>query len=391
VIHAAGILFRDQARRLLLLRRADGSYPEHWALPAGKIEVGETAEQGARRETLEELTYEYCGSLKRLAHHRDDTVDFTTFTARVDHFEPTLNDEHDAFLWVTPREALNLKLHPGVRGLLTSRLAMDAKPKKIEQAPIVLKEIRPNLGVEAAYRRKLLDLLERMRNDLLRRLKTTYHPVAEQIGMDDDPVVTLRRGMRLWRLKWVKRFDRMSEDIAKIFAERNQQNLDVAFRKRLKDAGFTVAFKPTERMTSAYRAVVAENVNLIKSIPQQFLKDVESSVWTNVMKGSDLHTLSKDLREKYGISHRRAAFIATDQNAKARAVFEEARRSELGIEEAEWRHSGAGKYKRPTHIAMDRKRYKIKEGMWDPAVQKYIWPGTEPRCRCTSRSILPKQ
>lgn len=390
MIHAAGILFRDPLRNLLLLRRVAGHFPGYWALPGGKIEEGESREQAARRETLEETGHEYRGELKRLAQRRDDVVDFTTFTARTNRFKPGLNEEHDAFLWVTPKEALNLKLHPGVRDVLTSRLAMDAKPKRIEQAPIVLKEIQPNLGVEAAYRRRLQDLLERMRDDLLHHIKTTYHPVAEQIGMDDDPVVTLRRGMRLWRRKWVKKFDRMNEDIAKMFAERNQQNLDMAFRKRLKDAGFTVTFKPTERMTSAYRAVVAENVNLIRSIPQQFLKDVESSVWTNVMKGSDLHTLSKDLRQKYGISHRRAAFIATDQNAKARAVFEEARRSELGIEEAEWRHSGAGKYKRPTHVAMDRKRYKIKQGMWDSAVQKYIWPGTEPRCRCTSRSVLPQ-
>ena len=389
MISAAGILFRDSSRRVLLLRRADGHYPNHWALPGGKLEEGETAEQAARRETLEEVQYDYRGELVRLARRHDDIVDFTTFTACVDRFDLVLNPEHDAFLWVTPREALNLKLHPGVRAVLQPRLAADARQKGLAPAPVVLREIRPNAGIEAAYRKRLQELLERMTADLLRKLKTTYHPVAEQIGMDDDPVVTLRRGMRLWRHLWVKRFDRMSEDIAQMFATRNQQNLDVAFRKRLKEAGFTVAFRPTERMTSAYRAVVAEQVNLIKSIPQQFLKDVESSVWANVMKGSDLHALSTDIRAKYGVSARRAAFIASDQNAKARAVFEEARRSELGIEEADWRHSGAGKHPRPTHVAMNGKRYKIKEGMWDPAVQKYIWPGTEPHCRCISRSVLP--
>lgn len=390
MIHAAGILFRDPSRRLLLLRRADGAFPGTWALPGGKIEPGETAEQAARRETAEETELSYNGPLKRLARRRDEFVDFTTFTARAEHFGPVLNEEHDAFLWVTLPEALNLRLHPGVRALLApQKMAGDAKP--FEAPPIVLKEIHPNLGIEAAYRRKLQELLERMTADLLRRLKTIYHPAADQIGMDDDPVIALRRGMRLWRRLWVKRFDRMSEDIAKMFATRNQANLDVAFRKRLKEAGFTVRFRPTERMVSAYRAVVSEQVNLIKSIPQQFLKDVESSVWANVMKGSDLHSLSKDIREKYGVSYRRAAFIATDQNAKARAVFEEARRSELGIEEAEWRHSGAGKHPRPTHVAMNGKRYKIKQGMWDSAVQKFIWPGTEPRCRCTSRSVLPNR
>ena len=260
---------------------------------------------------------------------------------------------------------------------------------KLDAPEIVLKEIRPNQGVEAAYRKQLDAMLQRMTADLLKRLKKSYRPVAEQIGMDDDPVVVLRSVMRMWARRWISDFDKMSTDIAEMFAKRNQQNLDVAFRKRLKDAGFTVRFRPTERMVSAYRAVVAENVNLIKSVPQQFLREVESMVWVSSMKGGTLHEVSTEIRKRYGVSARRAAFIATDQNAKARATFEEARRSELGIEEATWRHSNAGKHPRPTHVAMDGQRYKIKQGMWDPAIQKYTWPGVEPRCRCTSRAILP--
>lgn len=261
--------------------------------------------------------------------------------------------------------------------------------KPLQQPDVVLREIRPNAGTEARYRKRLQDMLDRMTADLLKRLKRVYHPAAEQIGMDDDPVIVLRTVMRIWGRAWSKRFDDMSTDVAQMFAKRNQENLDVAFRKRLKDAGFTVKFRPSERMTSAYRAIVAENVSLIRNVPQQFVTQVQSVVYDNVMKGSDLHALSKSLREQLGISSRRASFIATDQNAKARAIFEEARRSELGIEEAEWRHSGAGKHPRPTHVAMDRKRYKIKQGMWDPAIKKFIWPGTEPRCRCISRSVIP--
>lgn len=388
MIRASGILFRDTDRRLLLLRRVGGRFPDHWALPGGKVEAGETNEQAARRETLEETEYDYDGSLKKLARRRDQFADFTTFTARIDRFEPTLNDEHDAFLWVTLPEALNLRLHPGVRAVLApKKLATDAKP--LEQPPVVLRAIHPSAGLEAAYRKRLQDMLERMTADLMKRLKRTYRPAADRIGMDDDPVVSLRSVMRIWGRIWVKRFDTASVDIAEMFAKRSQANLDIAFRKRLKDAGFTVKFRPTERMVSTYRATVAEQVGLIKSIPQQYLKDVEGAVWRNVMEGSNLHGLSKELRQKYGVSYRRAAFIAEDQNAKARTVFEDARRSELGIEEAEWRHSHAGRRPRVTHVAMDRKRYKIKQGMWDSAVQKYIWPGMLPKCRCGSRSILP--
>lgn len=261
--------------------------------------------------------------------------------------------------------------------------------KSLRQPDITLREIRPNVGIEARYRKHLQDMLARMAADLQKQIKRVYHPAAEQIGMDDDPVVTLRGVLRRHGKIWTKRFDRMSADVAAMFATRNQQNLDIAFRKRLKDAGFTVKFRPTERMTSAYRVVVAENVNLIKSIPQQYLKDVESSVWANVMRGSDLHALSKDLREKYGVSARRAALISMDQNSKARALFESTRRQELGITQAIWKHSRAGKSYRPSHVKMDGQKFDVGKGMWDPDAKQWIQPGMLINCRCTSRSVLP--
>lgn len=390
MIHAAGILFRDDTRRLLLLRRADGHYCGTWALPGGKLEEGESAEQAARRETLEETEHDYRGELKHLARRRDDVVDFTTFTARTERFEPALNDEHDAFLWVTLPEALNLKLHPGVRAVLAPRLATDSKPKRLEQPPVVLKEINPSLGLEAAYRRKLRDLLDRMTKDLFRKLKAVYPDASEHLALDDDPVVTLRQVMNRWGRIWIKRFDRASTDIAQMFATRSQQNLELAFRKRLRDAGFTVRFRPTERMVSAYRATVAEQVGLIKSIPQEFLKDVEGVVYRGVMRGGDMNLISKEIRAKYGISARRAALIARDQVAKSKSVFENERRNELGIKTAIWRHSHAGKIPRPSHVKMDRKEFEIAKGMWDEDEQLWIQPGQLINCRCTSRSVLPR-
>ena len=144
-------------------------------------------------------------------------------------------------------------------------------------------------------------------------------------------------------------------------------------------------------MVQAYRAVVSENVNLIRSIPQKFLTDVQSQVWQSVMKGAKQSQLAQGIREKYDLSWRRAALIARDQNNKAKAVMEEARRSELGIDEAIWMHSGGGKEPRPEHVkwGAQKKRYKIREGMYSSVDGAYVWPGTAISCRCTSRSIIP--
>jgi SPP1 gp7 family putative phage head morphogenesis protein len=252
-----------------------------------------------------------------------------------------------------------------------------------------LRGITPNAGVAAWYREQLQDLTRRMARDALRKLRRHYRPALSRLALDDDPIVTLRRVMSVWGRLWQKRFDDMSKDIAALFADRSQRHLDSAFRKRLKDAGFTVSFRPTERQVSAYRAVVAENVNLIRSIPREFLKDVQGTVWRSVMTGGTMGELSTSIRKKYGISYRRASFIASDQTNKAKAVMEQARRGELGIREATWKHSHAGRQPRPAHVKMDGKRFDVAKGMWDPHEQQWIQPGELPRCRCTSRSIIP--
>lgn len=51
----ARLLLLDANRRVLLFRHTDGHGREFWATPGGGLEPGETVEQAARREALEEL------------------------------------------------------------------------------------------------------------------------------------------------------------------------------------------------------------------------------------------------------------------------------------------------------------------------------------------------
>lgn len=120
VQRAAGVLLTSPAGRVLLMRRRPGGedHGGEWAFPGGGIEDGETAEQAARRELSEETGAAYDGALTSWTRRIKDGVDFTTFRATVDEFEPKLNDEHDLAKWVTLEEALaeppgEVILHPG--------------------------------------------------------------------------------------------------------------------------------------------------------------------------------------------------------------------------------------------------------------------------------------
>lgn len=167
---AAGIIFRAPDGSVLLLKRSpdDVNFAGHWSLPGGGADPGETAEQAATRESLEEIGREPPGPLRLISRKETPTgMVFHTFECPVaDRFEPTLNGEHTDFVWALP-DALPDPMHPKVRATLTGggaadsvttdRLAMDrdtVRQKdedgrlKVERANISKAVVNPYLGRE---------------------------------------------------------------------------------------------------------------------------------------------------------------------------------------------------------------------------------------------------
>jgi uncharacterized protein with gpF-like domain len=266
-------------------------------------------------------------------------------------------------------------------------------PKK--QA-VTLKAIHANRGVEAWYKNQLQDLVARCVANMASHIRAslTEAPLIGGLSMAHDaknPSTNLKRTMDKWARKWQAKFDRTATELAQKFADRTTKATEGAFMGALQEAGFIVKFKPSPPAMEAYQAVIGENVNLIRNLGRETLDDIQGKVWESVRTGHDMNTLSKQLAEIPGINMRRAALIARDQNNKAKAVLESVRRKELGIKEAIWQHSGGGVTPRPTHVkaGADKVRFDVAKGWYDPAVKKYIWPGTEINCRCVSKAIVP--
>ena len=252
----------------------------------------------------------------------------------------------------------------------------------------ILRPVWPNAGLEAEFRRKLYDLIEEMNRSFSYWIKAAYRADPPVMALDVTPAVQIRIATNKLSRRWQKRFDVASKELAKYFTTAMNKRSDKVLMAILKKGGWTVRFQMTPAMKDIMKATIAEQVGLIRSIPQQYLVNVQSMVMQSVKVGRDLGPLAKEIEKQYGVTKRRAALIARDQNNKATASMIRARQVEVGIKKAVWLHSGGGKTPRKSHVANSGKTYSTDTGWYDPNEKKWIFPGELINCRCVSRSLI---
>jgi|WetSurMetagenome_2_1015567.scaffolds.fasta_scaffold00813_16 SPP1 gp7 family putative phage head morphogenesis protein len=255
---------------------------------------------------------------------------------------------------------------------------------------ITLRAVRANAGIAAAYQRKILALVDDMARSYAWFLRAQYRADPPVLAQDASPAAALLRALNGLFRRWEKNFEEAAPKLADWFAQSTWRRTDAALKKILRDGGYSVKFQITPAMRDVMDATVAENVGLIKSIPAEFHTKVEGMVMRSVTAGRDLQSLTRDLQKTFGITRRRAEFIAHDQNSKATTSLRRAREISIGITEGVWLHSHAGKVPRPTHLKNNGKTFNLETG-WhdpDPKVDANIMPGELPRCRCTWRPVV---
>jgi SPP1 gp7 family putative phage head morphogenesis protein len=258
------------------------------------------------------------------------------------------------------------------------------------RAKKTLKATRPNLGIEAAYRRELLALIDEMHKSVGYWIKAKFKANEPRIAeaQDATPADALRVAVSRLAKRWQSRFDDAAGKLADYFARAVEERSTASLKKILKDSGFSVKFQMTPVMNDIFDATVNQNVALIKSIGSQYLGDVEGMVQRSIQSGRDIKGLTNELEQRYGITRRRAELIARDQNNKAQSAFTRARRIECGITQAVWMHSHGGETPRPSHVALNGKLFDVAKGAWDVTEQKWIQPGELVNCKCVSRPVV---
>ena len=279
--------------------------------------------------------------------------------------------------------------------------------------------IRPNAGIERAYRARLMALIDDMYASLhwwlLAEYKRQLPRIREydraqdgrpwivravrrmggRMGFDASPAVDMRRALRRRYRQWQRTFDDRAGNIASWFVDQSVRAAtasvsgSVAKAVGAKSASLGVEWQLTRAMNNAVQSIVAENVALIKSLPTHDFLELEGLFMRAVRTGYDAGRLTEELERRYDITTDRARFICRDQLAKATESLTRVRMQEIGIEEAVWVHTGVGRTFRGTHVHMNGQRFRLDKGMFDSAVGRYVQPGELPNCHCTKAPVIP--
>jgi len=146
-------------------------------------------------------------------------------------------------------------------------------------------------------------------------------------------------------------------------------------------------------MEEISKALIAENVSLIKSIPQEYFKNVTGAVMRSITVGRGMADLLPQIQKYDGQTQRRAKNLALDQTRKAYNSINKERMQKIGVKQFEWVHSGGGQKPRESHLKISGHIFdfddltKQQAALGVPPEDQGI-PGYPINCRCTMVPVI---
>lgn len=256
-----------------------------------------------------------------------------------------------------------------------------------ERSRVRLRPIRPVHRVELNYRAELIALVDEMARITEKAIKGEIRVVWPTHATDALPP-GLHALVKRLKVFFGKMFGGKAEKLATIAATQAREGVDARLISEVQRAiGVNISgmITGTSKIASAMRSATADNIALIKSIPEQYLDKVEARISVSWEAGARWETVAEDLSHVKGVTKSRVKLIARDQTAKMNSVFNEVRQTEVGITEYEWSTS-ADERVRTSHRAMHGKKCSWAN---PPIVDgEAVNPGIPVACRCVALPIV---
>jgi SPP1 gp7 family putative phage head morphogenesis protein len=285
---------------------------------------------------------------------------------------------------ITSEELLKEQLEAAASG---TSAAKEAKP------------VLPAFGAGRLYSAELQKLVRAVSRDintmlvpLIRELEPRY---VTDSAVNDAWPEDIASMFAALSAKWSSpQFIKAANDTAKVYVDRLNQNNSRKFQRQMRSVGLNV-FGDSPEVENILSAAVADNTRLIKSIPDQYLTNVESIVYSNMRAGLRPSAITKQLSDQFGVTQNRAKLIARDQTSKANGELSKQRQEDAGFEFFKWETAKDVRVRDP-HAKLAKQDIGFGPGVyrWDkpPKNEKgeTIIPGQEIQCRCVPIPQTPR-
>lgn len=251
------------------------------------------------------------------------------------------------------------------------------------------KPLNYNASIQVKYVKAITSLVAQMTAQTNREIKRLYESDAHaaHFGQDASIASQARIVTNGLTARFESLFAARAQAIAEEMANKSDAYSKTALYASLKDVSGGLSLKTdvsNAALNNIKKAVVAENVSLIKSIPQKYLSKVTQTVLRSITNGNGLQELIPKLEEYEGQTHRSAKNMALDQTRKAYNAINKERAKAVGIKKFEWIHSGGGQKSRELHIELNGQVFSFDDPpIIDEKTGERGMPGQAINCKCT--------
>lgn len=261
-----------------------------------------------------------------------------------------------------------------------------------------------NAGIEAKYVKRLKKIVRLMtqevRKEILSMYKSEigqeYFKQQKKSAMDASFASQVRILLNALSRKFFKNFN----DIARPYAESminqtlkaSQSSLHSSLEKLSGGLSLKTSIVP-KGLEDVIKASIDENVSLIKSIPEQYFKNITGSVMRSITSGEGLKELLPQLQKYGGQTERRTKNLALDQTRKAYTSINKQRLQALNVKRFKWIHSGGSQHPRKSHVAISGQIFSFENILQEQAALNVPpndrgLPGYPVNCKCTINPII---
>ena len=276
----------------------------------------------------------------------------------------------------------------------------DKKQRWVKNRDVILRgdRLNYNAAIQSWYVRNLRKLIKQMSNEVSEEVMALFKRVpAKPIGATDESLGSQARIlMNALAEKFENLFSISASTLSEQMVNRTVKASSNSIESSLKSPTGGLSIKTNAipaGLTDIINASIAENVSLIKSIPQQYLKNVTGAVMRSVTSGEGLYELMPIIKKYARTTERRAELLALDQTRKAYTSINVAKLEQIGAKKFQWLHSGGGQTPRESHIKIDGEVFSFENLLAEQAAKGVPkedrgLPGYPVNCRCTLKAIF---